>query len=107
MEASAVFENATNIFNSPLKYIDVLKCSCTDTFQAVYPQCLDCFQRTGQCQYLGTDPKGTGAPAIVGNLRNICGFASGILGGAEKANNPSSNNSYTPSTPPAVDGKSG
>lgn len=45
-KASAVFANATSIFNDPLSYIAVIKCSCTDTFQSVFPQCVDCFQNT-------------------------------------------------------------
>ena len=40
MGASAVFANATSIFTDPVAYINVIKCACTDTFQAVYPQCL-------------------------------------------------------------------
>ncbi|KAK0556032.1 hypothetical protein OC846_001468 [Tilletia horrida] len=86
MQASAVFQNATSIFNNPLSYFAVIKCACTDTFQAVYPQCLDCFQHTDQCWYLGTDPQGTGAPAIISNIRNICAFGSGLLGGVATAN---------------------
>ncbi|CAD6926322.1 unnamed protein product [Tilletia controversa] len=106
MEASSVFQNATNIFNSPLSYFAVIKCACTDTFQAVYPQCLDCFQHTNQCWYLGTDPQGTGAPAIISNIRNICGFGSALLGGVATANGqngsgpaPSSVGTYTDVNP--------
>lgn len=101
MEAASVFQNATNIFNSPWSYIAVIKCACTDTFQAVYPQCVQCFQMTDQCYYLGTDPKGTGAPAIVTNIRQICAFGSSLLGGADKANYPDNNNTFTPSVVPA------
>ncbi|KDN39844.1 hypothetical protein K437DRAFT_270171 [Tilletiaria anomala UBC 951] len=86
MEASSVFANATSIFNNPLNYIAVIKCACTDTFQAVYPQCVDCFQHTDQCWWLGTDPKGTGAPQLVTNIRQICGFGSALLGGVAGAN---------------------
>lgn len=101
MEAASVFQNATSIFNSPLSYIAVIKCACTDTFQAVYPQCVQCFQMTDQCYYLGTDPKGTGAPEIVTNIRQICAFGSSLLGGADKANYPDNNNTFTPSVVPA------
>lgn len=87
MGASAVFANATSIFNDPIGYINVIKCACTDTFQAVYPQCLDCFQHTNQCYYLGTDPEGTGANKVITNLRNICGLGSGLLGGVATVNN--------------------
>lgn len=86
MGASAVFANASSIFNNPIGYINVLKCACTDTFQAVYPQCLDCFQRTDQCFYLGTDPQGTGASKVVSNLRSICGLGSALLGGVASVN---------------------
>lgn len=127
MEASSVFENATSIFNNPWSYISVIKCACTDTFQAVYPQCLECFQLTDQCQYLGerypdcivsydwswltdsissppgTDPVGTGAPAIVTNLRSICAFGSSLLGHAQSANYPDYNFTFTPSTVPGYD----
>ncbi|SPO23486.1 uncharacterized protein UTRI_02165 [Ustilago trichophora] len=87
MGASAVFANASSIFNNPIGYINVIKCACTDTFQAVYPQCLDCFQHTDQCYYLGTDPQGTGANKVVTNLRNICGLGSALLGGVATVNN--------------------
>ncbi|TKY87362.1 hypothetical protein EX895_004039 [Sporisorium graminicola] len=87
MGASAVFANASSIFNNPIGYINVIKCACTDTFQAVYPQCLDCFQRTDQCYYLGTDPQGTGANKVISNLRSICGLGSALLGGVASANN--------------------
>ncbi len=86
MRASSVFANATSIFNDPISYIAVIKCACTDTFQAVYPQCVDCFQHTDQCWYLGTDPQGTGAPQLITNIRQICGFGSALLGGVAGAN---------------------
>jgi hypothetical protein len=101
MEASSVFENATSIFNSPLRYIAAIKCACTDTFQAVYPQCVQCFQMTDQCYYLGTDPEGTNAPQIVTNIRQICALGSSLLGGAEKANYPDYNNTFTVTSVPA------
>ena len=101
MAASSVFENATSIFNAPWSYISVIKCACTDTFQAVYPQCVQCFQMTNQCQYLGTDPEGTGAPELVTNIRQICAFGSSLLGGANSANYPDYNNTLTLSEVPS------
>lgn len=101
MGASAVFANASSIFNNPIGYINVIKCACTDTFQAAYPQCLDCFQQTDQCYYLGTDPQGTGAGNVVSNLRSICGLGSALLGGVATVNNnvgttvPTAPGSYT------------
>lgn len=86
MGAASVFANTTSTFNNPIAYIDVIRCACTDTFQAVFPQCVDCFQNTNQCSYLGTDPQGTGAGSLVGNIRNICGLGSALLGGVATAN---------------------
>ncbi|PWN48000.1 hypothetical protein IE53DRAFT_320199 [Violaceomyces palustris] len=97
MEASSVFANSTSIFNNPIAYFNVIKCACTDTFQAVYPQCVDCFQHTNQCWYLGTDPEGTGAWDIVTNIRQICAFGSALLGGVAGSNG--NNSTYTPSNP--------
>lgn len=104
----------------------MLKCSCTDTFQAVYPQCVECFQLTDQCRFLGefrhelsrmivrclkadyfnfptqgTDAAGTGASQMVSNVRSICSFASSILGKAQSANYPDYNFTYTPSIVPS------
>lgn len=86
MSAASVFANSTSIFNNPIAYVDVIRCACTDTFQAVFPQCVDCFQATNQCVYLGTDPEGTGAGDLVSNVRNICGLGSALLGGVATAN---------------------
>lgn len=86
MGASSAFANATSIFNNPIAYINAIKCACTDTFQSVYPQCLDCFQRTDQCYYLGTDSQGTGAGNVISNMRSICGLGSALLGGVASAN---------------------
>lgn len=86
MGAASVFANSTSILNNPTAYIDVIRCACTDTFQAVFPQCVDCFQATNQSVYLGTDPQATGASNLIGNIRQVCGFASALLGGVATAN---------------------
>jgi len=35
-----------------MKFIDVIQCACTDTFQSAYPQCVDCFTQTNQTAFL-------------------------------------------------------
>ncbi|CAO1626401.1 unnamed protein product [Sympodiomycopsis kandeliae] len=97
--ASSAFQNGTTIFSDPTKYYSIIKCACVDTFQNSYPQCLDCFQHTDQCYYLGTDPKGTQAPAIITNMRQICALGSSLLGGVASTNQHGYNYSYTPSSP--------
>lgn len=98
-QASSAFQNGTTVFSDPTKYYSIIKCACTDTFQAVYPQCLDCFQHTNQCWYLGTDPQGSGAPAIISNMRSICALGSALLGGVASTNQGGWNYTYTPSDP--------
>lgn len=98
-QASVAFQNGTTIFSDPTKYYSIIKCACADTFQAAYPQCLDCFQHTNQCYYLGTDPQGTQAPSIITNMRQICALGSALLGGVASTNQHGYNYSYTPSAP--------
>lgn len=39
------------IYN-PTRFIEVIQCACTDTFQSAYPQCVDCFTQTNQTAFL-------------------------------------------------------
>jgi|SRR5258706_2152387 len=39
----------------PTRFIDVVQCACTDTFQSAYPQCVDCFTQTNQTAFLVPD----------------------------------------------------
>ncbi|PWN29852.1 hypothetical protein BDZ90DRAFT_216463 [Jaminaea rosea] len=98
-QASSAFQNGTTIVSDPTKYYSIIKCACTDTFQSAYPQCLDCFQHTNQCWYLGTDPEGTQAPAILGNIRSLCALGSALLGGVASTNQHGRNGTYTPYDP--------
>lgn len=97
--ASSAFQNGTTIFSDPTKYYSIIKCACADTFQAAYPQCLDCFQHTNQCWYLGTDPQGSQAPAIISNMRSICALGSALLGGVASTNQGGWNYTFTPGSP--------
>ncbi|KIM81955.1 hypothetical protein PILCRDRAFT_45133, partial [Piloderma croceum F 1598] len=63
------------IILNPGAFINVILCSCNDTFQSVYPQCVDCFEQTNQTDLLAT----TDAPAIVDS---ICALAGSLVGGA-------------------------
>ncbi|PPQ95777.1 hypothetical protein CVT26_015917 [Gymnopilus dilepis] len=68
------------IFN-PGAFIDVLKCACADTFQSVFPQCVDCFIKTNQSDVLDT----SSLPSLVGDIKNICGLESALLGNVSGA----------------------
>ena len=84
------------IFN-PGAFVDVIKCACADTFQAVFPQCVDwygrslspllhpltllkkiSFTQTNQTDVLNTD----NIPAVVNGIREVCGLGSSIFGSA-------------------------
>ncbi|KAI0310678.1 hypothetical protein OF83DRAFT_1154167 [Amylostereum chailletii] len=81
--AAPVLANFTQILFNPGAFIDIIKCACGDTFQSAYPQCVDCFQRTNQTQFLNT----TDVPSVISGIRQICGSASAILGNVTGADN--------------------
>ncbi|ORY76526.1 hypothetical protein BCR35DRAFT_280386 [Leucosporidium creatinivorum] len=79
--AAPAFESWMNMIYNPAAWYAVIKCGCADTFQAAYPQCVDCFVQTNQCeQFLGV-PSDSGASSILDGIRNVCGLGSAILGG--------------------------
>jgi len=82
-EAAPVFENFTMVMFNPGAFVDAIECACTETFKAVFPQCVDCFIRTGQeAVIMGHD-----LPAMVEGVREICAVASTLLGNVTDANN--------------------
>ncbi|TFK29127.1 hypothetical protein FA15DRAFT_664442 [Coprinopsis marcescibilis] len=90
-EAAPVFENFTMVLFNPGAFLDTIQCACTDVFKAVFPQCVDCFVRTGQDDVI----IGNDLPAAVEGVRQICAISSVLLGNVtakneENANNPSS-----------------
>ncbi|KAJ3828705.1 hypothetical protein F5880DRAFT_1472041, partial [Lentinula raphanica] len=77
-EASPVLANFTTIIFNPGAFINVIQCSCTETFQSVFPQCVDCFEQTNQTDVLGA----TDLPSVLQGMRNICALESTLLGSA-------------------------
>lgn len=50
--------------DNPAAWYAVIKCGCADVFQAAYPQCVDCFVQTNQCEeFLGV-PSDSGASSM-------------------------------------------
>jgi len=95
-EAAPVFENFTMVMFNPGAFVVTIKCACADTFRAVFPQCVDCFIRTGQDEVI----MGHDLPAVVEGLRQICAISSALLGNVtaqneEDARNPPSTASAT------------
>ncbi|KAI0246769.1 hypothetical protein BJV78DRAFT_113620 [Lactifluus subvellereus] len=75
-QAAPVLANFTAVIFNPGAFFDVIKCSCTDTFQSVFPQCADCFERTNQTAILDTP----NLPSLVNSIREVCASASSLLG---------------------------
>ncbi|KAF9031078.1 hypothetical protein BDZ89DRAFT_1037645 [Hymenopellis radicata] len=69
------------IFN-PGAFVNVIQCSCTETFQAVFPQCVECFQATNQTDVLSTND----LPSVVAGMKQICALESTLLGNVASAN---------------------
>ncbi|KAK0189431.1 hypothetical protein F5146DRAFT_982000 [Armillaria mellea] len=79
--AAPVLANFSMIIFNPGAFVDVIKCACTETFQSVFPQCVDCFQETNQTDVL----PGNNLPSIISGMRNICALESTLLGNVSKA----------------------
>ncbi|THV03514.1 hypothetical protein K435DRAFT_774907 [Dendrothele bispora CBS 962.96] len=81
-EAAPVLANFTEIIFNPGAFINVIQCACTETFQSVFPQCVDCFVNTNQTQVLDSPD----LPSIVSGMRQVCALESTLLGGVASAN---------------------
>ncbi|KAG8993791.1 hypothetical protein FRB94_010370 [Tulasnella sp. JGI-2019a] len=80
--AAYLFQNFSQILLNPSGFTDLIKCSCTDTFESVFPQCVDCFIQTNQTEVLQTNSPSS----LVSGLRTVCAFASTLFGGVASAN---------------------
>ncbi|TNY19502.1 hypothetical protein DMC30DRAFT_442605 [Rhodotorula diobovata] len=80
--AAPAFEDWKSMLFNPISFVDAIKCSCTDTFSSAFPQCLDCFVQTNQCEeYLGVPSLEANTSTILDGIRSICALGSGIFGG--------------------------
>ncbi|KAK0477027.1 hypothetical protein IW261DRAFT_1488276 [Armillaria novae-zelandiae] len=68
-------EAAPVLANFSYAFVNVIECACTETFQSVFPQCVDCFQATNQTDIL----EGNNLPSI------ICALESTLLGNVSKS----------------------
>jgi len=82
---SVVLANITEILTSPLQFITVINCACTDTFQSAYPQCIDCFEQTNQTVFL-QPANGANISTLVTNIHQICALGSALFGHVASAN---------------------
>ncbi|KAF8644035.1 hypothetical protein AX16_008751 [Volvariella volvacea WC 439] len=80
--AVPVLQNFTNIIWNPGAFIDVIRCACVDTFQAAFPQCVDCFIRTNQTDVLETPD----LPEVLEGMRRVCAIQSTLFGNVSGAN---------------------
>jgi hypothetical protein len=81
-QAAPVLANVSMILFNPGAFIDVIQCACTVTFEAVFPQCVDCFQRTDQNDVIDCPDLN----AVVKGMRDVCAVAGTLLGGVASAN---------------------
>ncbi|KAF8521086.1 hypothetical protein BU17DRAFT_75502 [Hysterangium stoloniferum] len=93
--ASPVLANFSQIIFNPGAFISIIECSCTDTFQSAFPQCVDCFQQTNQTAVIAS--QGADLPSILSGLRSVCALASTLLGNVTATNGEQVNG--TPITP--------
>jgi len=82
--ASVVFSDPAVIIFDPTKFVDVVECACTDTFQSAYPQCVDCFSLTNQTAFLV--PQNGNLSSVITGMRQICAMLSTLFGGVASTN---------------------
>ncbi|KAI0051480.1 hypothetical protein FA95DRAFT_1485398 [Auriscalpium vulgare] len=99
-QAAPVLANFSEVLFNPGAFLDVIKCACTDTFQSAFPQCVDCFEKTNQTGWLDTPD----LPSVVSGMRNVCGFASSILGNVSDSNGETTPSSSATATATANSG---
>ncbi|KAF7369805.1 hypothetical protein MVEN_00313100 [Mycena venus] len=69
-----VVANFTTVIANPGSFVDVLTCGCSDTFNATFPQCVDCFEDTNQQAVLNiSDPD-----AVLTGLTKVCALERSI-----------------------------
>ncbi|KAF5366734.1 hypothetical protein D9758_006564 [Tetrapyrgos nigripes] len=93
-QAAPVLANFSEIIFNPGAFINVIQCACTETFQSVFPQCVDCFVQTNQTQVLNAPDLNS----VVSGMRQVCALASTLLGGVASTDGelPSTTASPTP-----------
>ncbi|KAE9401878.1 hypothetical protein BT96DRAFT_786665, partial [Gymnopus androsaceus JB14] len=55
--------------------IELIECVCTETFQSVLPQCVDCSEKMNQTGVLAA----RNLDSVVQRMRNICALVSTLL----------------------------
>lgn len=98
--AAPVLANFTNVIFNPGAFIDVIRCACTDTFQAVYPQCADCFIKTNQTDVLNCNAQDL--PGVLAGMRRICSLASTLLGNVSESNGEVTSATSSPAPSPTT-----
>ncbi|TFK99947.1 hypothetical protein BDV98DRAFT_570478 [Pterulicium gracile] len=81
-QAAPVLANVSMVLFNPSAFVDAIQCACTETFQDVFPQCVDCFQRTNQTDVLDTPDLGS----VLSGMREICALASTLFGNVASDN---------------------
>ncbi|EPQ55926.1 hypothetical protein GLOTRDRAFT_76143 [Gloeophyllum trabeum ATCC 11539] len=99
-QAAPVLANFTMVIFNPGAFIDVIKCACTDTFQSVFPQCVDCFTKTNQTDVLNTPD----LPAVVSGMRNVCALESTLLGNVSNVDGETTPSSSAPAPTSSTSG---
>ncbi|QRV75516.1 hypothetical protein RhiJN_03531 [Ceratobasidium sp. AG-Ba] len=101
-DASAALADPQSIILNPSGFYDLIKCSCTDTFQSAFPQCVDCFIQTNQTSVL--DANTADLPSVVSGMREVCSLASVLLGGVASANSQVASSTSSAPTAAATSG---
>ncbi|KAJ7607351.1 hypothetical protein FB45DRAFT_948131 [Roridomyces roridus] len=84
MSLVPIMENTDPILSSPNSYISVITCACSDPFHSTFPQCVDCFESTGQADLLNM----TSVNDVITGINKVCAFEHALFGGGATSSIP-------------------
>ncbi|KAJ7092480.1 hypothetical protein B0H15DRAFT_175437 [Mycena belliarum] len=71
-----VMANFSSVISNPGSFINVISCACSEPFKSTFPQCIDCFQKTGQEALLNMP----NPDAVIDGTNKVCALEAAIFG---------------------------
>ncbi|KAJ7730259.1 hypothetical protein DFH07DRAFT_849206 [Mycena maculata] len=76
ISVAPVMANFSTVIANPGSFISVITCACTEPFKSTFPQCVDCFENTGQEAVLNmSDPDD-----VIAGINKVCALESAVFG---------------------------
>ncbi|KAJ7452041.1 hypothetical protein B0H11DRAFT_2068374 [Mycena galericulata] len=76
-----IMANSSTIISNPGSFVDVITCACTQPFNSTFPQCVNCFEATGQTAVLNM----SSPDDVVAGVTKVCEFEGALFGSKTSA----------------------